>query len=196
MTATPATRSGVLRYQELAVRLLSDGASRLVVSPILDSDQIGDASIDVRLGSSFLVVSRTRAQAFAVTRDRVEVPDSYYEAHMVGSNGSIVLHPGEFVLGSTLEYLSLPPDLMAYVIGKSTIGRLGLIIATATHVAPGYKGTLTLELTNVGTVPIRLEPGIQIAQLVFHDVTGAVPTPYSEHGRYQFSIGPEAPKSR
>jgi dCTP deaminase len=188
--------TGVLTHKDLVERLLlPKGDLRLVVSPVMNTKQIGESSIDVRLGNAFYVVSKTRAEFFAIKRGReTRIPDRYYEFHKGTIDEEIVLHPGEFVLGSTLEYLSMPADLMAYVIGRSTIGRLGLIIATATHVAPGYKGTLTLELTNVGTVAIKLKPGVRIAQLVFHTLTSKVDSPYAEHGRYTFSVGPEIPK--
>src|SRR5436309_13869423 len=81
-----------------------------------------------------------------------------------------VLHPGGFVLGATLEWIRLPKNLGAYVIGKSSWGRRGLIIATATGVHPGFTGCLTLELTNVGEIPIKIQPGMTICQLFIHRV--------------------------
>jgi dCTP deaminase len=90
---------------------------------------------------------------------------------------------GNLFWGAPLSTLSLPDDVMTYVIGRSILGRLGLIIATATHVAPGYKRTITLELTNVGTVPIELTPGIRVAQLVFHGLVAPVSRTCASHGR-------------
>lgn len=187
--------SGVLTREDLIHRLLSNRPeNRLVVLPLVHPKQVGEASVDVRLGNEFYVVARTRANSFEISSETIKAPSSYYESYKLPPGEFIVLHPGEFMLGSTLEYLSLPPDLMAYVIGRSSLGRLGLIIATATHVAPGYKGTLTLELTNVGTLPIQLWPGVRIAQLVVHRLSRSVGEGYASHGRYPFAVGPEPPR--
>lgn len=85
---------------------------------------------------------------------------------------SYFLHPRAFVLATTLEWIRLPSDIAAYVIGRSSWGRRGLIIATATGVHPGFKGCLTLEITNVGEIPIAIKPGMAICQLFFHEVRG------------------------
>ena len=84
-----------------------------------------------------------------------------------------MIHPHQLILACTLEYLRLPRDLMAYVIGRSTWGRLGLIVATAVGIQPSFAGTLTLELRNLGEAPLSLYPGQAIAQLFFHSVSGA-----------------------
>lgn len=94
--------------------------------------------------------------------------NSYQEKITINIGESLILHPNQFVLGSTLEYLKIPDDLIAYIIGRSSWGRLGLVIATATIINPGFAGVITLELTNVGEVPIRLYPGLRIAQISFH----------------------------
>jgi dCTP deaminase len=85
-----------------------------------------------------------------------------------------LLHPNSFVLGTTLEFIALPTDLMAMVEGKSSLGRVGLIIATAGQVGPGFHGVIVLELSNVGTVPLELTPGIPIGQIIFHTLVDAV----------------------
>ncbi len=102
------------------------------------------------------------------------------------------MHPGQLVLGSTLEYVQLPRDLMAYVIGKSSWGRMGLVIATATKVDPGFKGCITLEIVNEGEIPLVLYPGLPIAQLVLHAVVDG--DAYA--GGYSCAVGPEFPKFR
>jgi dCTP deaminase len=84
-----------------------------------------------------------------------------------------ILHPQSFVLGVTVEWLRLPSDVAGYVVGKSSWGRCGLIIATATGVHPGFKGCLTLELSNVGEIPIEMKPGMEICQLFIHRVDAA-----------------------
>ena len=102
-----------------------------------------------------------------------------------------ILHPGELVLGLTLEYFSIPKNLMGYVIGKFSCGRAGLIITKATKVDPGFKGCITLEIINEGTAPIVVYPGLPIAQLVLHTIDNAVDNEYT--GNYKFSVGPVFP---
>ncbi len=90
--------------------------------------------------------------------------------HYVPFGREYVLHPGHFVLGATLEWIRLPRNLAGYVVGKSSWGRRGLVIATATGIHPGFTGCLTLELSNLGQIPIRIGPGWQICQIFIHDV--------------------------
>jgi dCTP deaminase len=97
-------------------------------------------------------------------------PGRFAKTHYVPFSTEYVLHPHGFVLGTTLEWLRLPKRLFAYVIGKSSWGRRGLIIATATAVHPGFTGCLTLELSNVGELPIVIYPGMPICQLCVHRV--------------------------
>jgi dCTP deaminase len=99
----------------------------------------------------------------------------------------IFIHPRELILGTTFEYIKLPSDIMAYITGRSTWGRLGLVIATATAIHPNYAGTITLELANLGDTPIPLCPGIRIAQLEFHKVDFKAKKEWST---YQMSVEP------
>src|SRR6266849_9594195 len=101
------------------------------------------------------------------------------------------MHPGNFVLRVTLEWIRLPKDMAAYVVGKSSWGRCGLIIATATGVHPGFKGCLTLELSNVGEIPIGIKPGIAICQLFLHDVSSS-----DEHVDASSFVGTRKPTLR
>ena len=168
---------------------------RLVVTPLLDADEtIGDSSVDVRLGNQFVIMRR---EAFPLLNIQ-KIPSltrnlGRYQERVVKRIGEqFVLHPRQLVIGSTLEYIQLPTDLMCYVIGKSTWGRMGLIIATATKVDPGFRGCITLEIVNEGEIPLVLYPGIMIAQLVLHWITPS--RGYS--GRYDCPIGPEFPRFR
>jgi dCTP deaminase len=102
------------------------------------------------------------------------------------------LHPGHFVLAATLEYLRLPNDLGAYVVGRSSWGRVGLVVATAMMAHPGFTGCLTLELVNEGDSPICLVPGVKIAQLAFHQLTEPTDHAYGDDDKYVAPIGPEA----
>jgi len=147
---------------------------RLVITPMLRaSAQVEGYSIDVRLGSEFILPVRSR---FPVFDPDLNAPSGRYASGEIERyqervyrpyGKQFVLNPGEFVLGSTLEYIQLPGDMTAYITGRSSWGRLGLNIATATAVAPGYSGVLTLELVNHGNAPLMLSPGTRIAQLNF-----------------------------
>jgi dCTP deaminase len=155
-----------------------DSERRLVVSPLLEpNEQLRDqqASIDVRLGFEFALVSSSSYGSIdelspeAQKRDGLQL-DPLYRRVYAPFGRSLVIHPHQFILGMTLEYLRLPRNVMAYVIGRSTWGRLGLIVATAIGVHPGFAGALILELRNLGETPLSLYPGQAIAQLFFHNV--------------------------
>ena len=128
-----------------------------------------------RLGSSFRVFHNYRASAI----DLRDPPTNLTEPITIEPDEPFVIHPGEFVLGSTEEYVELPDDLVARIEGKSSLGRLGLIVhATAGFVDPGFRGTLTLEITNLTRVPIKLWAGKPIAQLSFMTLDEAAERPY------------------
>lgn len=176
---------------EIENRLKEQGAKRLIVTPILSRKQIGDASIDVRLGNQFIVF---RMHTFGVFRP-YEMPLArlhiVQERHVVSFGSEFVLHPGMLALGSTFEYIGMPPDLEAQVEGRSSWARVGLQTATATSVEPGFKGVLTLELSNVGTIPIELYPGVRIAQLFFREAKPSLESAYGGRRKYSCPIGPE-----
>lgn len=154
-----------------------DPEKRLVVGPILEpTEQItaSQASIDVRLGCDFRLAA---ASNIGVLDEFAETPGNHfsdlarvYNHLYVPMGDSVTIHPHQLILALTLEYIRLPSDLMAYVIGRSSFGRLGLIIATAIGIHPHFFGALTLELRNLGEVPVRLYPGQTIAQLFFHEL--------------------------
>ncbi len=163
----------------------------LVVTPLISEKQIKNASIDIRLGNGFIITKRTRFGTIDPSIGKVETSKAiqqYQEQIYVELGGKLILHPGQFVLGATLEHIKLPFDLLSYVIGRSSWGRLGLIIATATVIHPGYSGALTLELTNVGDTPITLYPGTRIAQLIFHTINPPISKP--EPSKYELSTDP------
>lgn len=146
---------------------------RLVVSPILDpADQLRDdqASIDVRLGFQFALMMPSLVDAVDEFDGGPLALSTLYMRQYVPFGGRIIIHPHQFILAATLEYIRLPMDLISYVLGRSTWGRLGLIVATAVGIQPGFAGTLTLELRNLGEAPLSLYPGQVIAQLFFHKI--------------------------
>ena len=156
--------------REAAVSVLSDGTitrlvgeGRIRIDP-WDPVLVQPASVDLRLGDSFRVFHNHLATAI----DLRCPPENLTEEVVVPEGESFVIHPGEFCLGRTLEWVELPDDIVARIEGKSSLGRLGLIVhATAGFCDPGWKGTLTLELNNLTRVPIILHPGLEIAQLSF-----------------------------
>jgi dCTP deaminase len=150
-------------------RLVDEG--RIVIDP-WDPELVQPASVDLRLGDSFRVFHNHRTTAI----DLREPPTNLTEEV---TSEMFVIHPGEFVLGVTEEHVELPEDIVARIEGKSSLGRLGLIVhATAGFVDPGFKGTLTLEITNLTRVPIKLYPGLLIAQLSFMALDAPAERPY------------------
>lgn len=169
----------------------SDGeiADRLFIVPFFDHQlqiQDGAASIDLRLGSRFAVAKRRRLTHIDLY-SKTKHPTAKYEEHYVPLGNSFVIHPGHFVLASTLEWLRLPPRIGAYVVGKLTLGRFGLNITTGAGVQPGFAGALTLELANFADVPIELIVGQPICQVFFHIVNGDAPGA-QEHHQFSQSI--------
>lgn len=141
-----------------------------VITPCPDLDALraeGGAAIDLRLGTWFTNLTPSRVPCLTLDSPR---DTSLARTTHVPFGSSYILHPQSFVLAATLEWLRLPNTLTASVQGKSSWGRYGLIIATATGVHPGFRGCLTLELTNVGETPIQIVPGIRICQLFVQDV--------------------------
>ncbi|HPU77753.1 MAG: dCTP deaminase [Synergistaceae bacterium] len=180
---------GVCSAREI-VEMLESGD--LVVTPLLDiKRQLGRASLDVRLGLEFVLFRRGYIPSLDAGRSRHPIAD-YYDRARLEYGDVFVLHPGQFALSSTLEFFKLPSDVMAYVIGRSSWGRLGLVIATATFVDPNFRGSITLELVNEGEVPLVLYPGTRVAQLVFHRLNEPAP-PYE--GKYALDTRATASKA-
>lgn len=152
-------------------RLMESG--ELQVGPI-EPHQIQPASIDLRLGDHFLKVDENDVEVI-----RMDRPIRYIEI----VQQDIVIPPHSFLLASTLEYIKLPDNLTAFVEGRSSIGRIGLFVQNAGWVDPGFEGELTLELYNANRLPIRLQSGRRICQLVFARMDERAGTPY--RGKYQ-----------
>jgi dCTP deaminase len=153
-------------------RLVEEG--RIVMEP-WEPGLVQPASVDLRLGDTFRVFHNHRAAAI----DLREPPTNLTEEVAIEGDQAFVIHPGEFVLGRTLERVELPDDVVARIEGKSSIGRLGLIVhATAGFVDPGFNGTLTLEITNLTRIPIKLYAGLPIAQLSFMTLDAPAERPY------------------
>jgi dCTP deaminase len=173
-------------------------ADPIVIAPFPDIEELkksGAGSIDLRLGTWFSTMRQSRipvlevddelanaARKAKLTPEQLGIFEEFLpisktpseanlaKSHYVSFGSRFILHPRNFVLGVTLEWIRLPSDLAGYVIGRSSWGRRGLIIATAAGVHPGFTGCLTLELTNVGEIPIAIKPGMTICQLFLHTV--------------------------
>lgn len=168
-------------------------SKRLVVTPLLDKDkQVGPSSIDLRLGSGFIEVRRREAHVIDPFEDSGVDAATLQDSYDVPIGESLFLHPGQFLLGATFEFIRLPPGLGGQVLGRSSWGRLGLIVATAVTVQPGFAGCLTLEIQNLGSVPIRLFPGLRVAQLMLWKTDAETQAPYSASAKYTAPLGPES----
>mgnify|MGYP001583553643 FL=1 len=163
---------------------------RIIIEPY-SQDCIQPASVDIHLGDSMRVF-RHWAQPHQV--DLRRPLESNTELVYIDNTGGFSLQPHQFVLGNTMEYVSLPNDIMGRLEGKSSLGRVGLLIhSTAGYVDPGWRGHLTLELYNVAAIPIILYPGMKISQLSFHRLTSPALRPYGTPGlgsKYQGQEGP------
>ena len=159
-------RNKIIEYMEKDE--LSD---RLVVTPILEPSQIGPGSIDIRVGNDFVIARKGHLASIDPARRRQSLKQYQYHHH-VNVQQRFVLHPHQLVLASTLEYLRLPTSLSASVTSRSRWGRAGLVIATATAIHPGFDGTITLEMVNLGEVPLIIYPGLRVAQLVISKCEG------------------------
>lgn len=182
----------LLAGELLATRLKASadgGPDPLVVTPAPDVDAVRkkvDASLEVHLGTWFLTLRPARMESLKVK----EVQEARAtKLHYVPFGKPYFLHPRSFVLGVTFEWFRFPNDLAAYVVGKSSWGRRGLVIATATGVHPAFVGCLTLELSNVGEIPVELKPGIPICQLFIHTVEGNGPSGVTQ-GRHRLQRRP------
>jgi dCTP deaminase len=170
----------------------------LTVSPLLSNDQIGAASVDLRMGNVALFV-RARGTSHVdpsfASRDGTRDHESEtryqqkHERYELPFGARLLLHPGALVLVPTLEWVTLPVDVMGAVTARSTWAREGLSIATATLIEPGYQGIVTLELANLGEIPIALYPGLEIAQISFFDTPGDTTRPNA--GQFNLSFEPK-----
>lgn len=189
----PETEStSLLGREHIIDRLLlnDDDEHKIVISPILSSYQIQPASLDVRLGPDFLIIKVGKITHLDPLKRKGKVGfevEKYTDKYKIlDKKEKFILHPNEFILGCTLEYIKLPNDIAARIEGRSSWGRLGILIhSTAGFIDPGFCGNITFELKNMGKIPIPLYPGIRMAQLSFFKVKND--TPYK--GKYNESFG-------
>lgn len=164
-------------------------SGRIIIDP-LATNAVQPSSVDLRIDCHFRVFRNHTLGLIDVKQNLAELT----ELVEVTEDDPFILHPGEFVLGSTLERIVVPTDLVARLEGKSSLGRLGLLIhSTAGFVDAGWDGQLTLELSNVANLPITLYPGMKIGQISFQQMTSAAENPYGSSAigsKYQHQVGP------
>ena len=189
---SPGTVTRVL-LSDRDIKAEIDGG-RVVLEPY-DEAMVQPSSIDVRLDKYFRLFDNHMYPFIDPAQDQPELTHLIEVEH----GEPLILHPGEFVLGSSYEVVTLPDDLAARLEGKSSLGRLGLLThSTAGFVDPGFSGHVTLELSNVATLPIKLWPGMKVGQLCFFRLSSPAESPYgsARHGsRYQGQRGPTASRS-
>ncbi len=167
---------------------------KIVIDPIIDEEQIQPSSIDMRLGDEFKVF-KVISKPYIDPKDPEDIA-SYMESMVVEENDAFIIHPNEFALATTYEYVKVPEDLVARVEGRSSMGRLGVTMhVTAGFIDPGFEGKITLEISNIGSMPVALYPGQRVCQIVFETMTSPAERPYGHPDRKSKYMGQKSPES-
>ncbi len=181
----------VLSDRDIRINIES---GRIRFTPPVDyKTQLGSCSVDLRLGNVFRVFENSKFP-FIDLRQSVDV-DQVMREVVIGDGDTFVLHPGQFVLGMTMESMELAPDILARLEGRSSLGRLGIIVhGTASVFDPGWVGNATLELGNVGIIPVGLYPGMRICSFTFEPLSSPAEVPYTKRksSKYVNQTGPLA----
>ena len=160
----------VISKNELLPRLNTYRSDGIIVTPLLNKEtQINQIGIDCRLSNQFIIFKTQAIESFDFMKQKHQ--KQYQEEYVVPFGCDFILHPQTMALGSTFEFVSLPNDIVASIEGRSSWARIGLMIATAVYIEPGFKGCITLELSNTSNVPIKLYPGMRIGQITFIQTT-------------------------
>ncbi|WP_400222002.1 dCTP deaminase [Methanobrevibacter smithii] len=167
---------------------------KIVIDSLKDEQQIQPSSVDMRLGDEFKVFKVIR-KPYIDPKDEDDIAE-YMESSTVPEGESFIIHPNEFALATTQEYVKVPDDLVARVEGRSSMGRLGVTMhVTAGYVDPGFEGRITLEISNIGAMPVALYPGQRVCQLVFETMTTPAELPYGHpkrNSKYMKQLKPES----
>ena len=167
---------------------------KIVIDPLKDEQQIQPSSVDMRLGDEFKVFKVIR-KPYIDPKDEEDIAE-YMESSTVPEGEAFIIHPNEFALATTQEYVKVPDDLVARVEGRSSMGRLGVTMhVTAAYVDPGFEGRITLEISNIGAMPVALYPGQRVCQLVFETMTTPAELPYGHpkrNSKYMKQLKPES----
>jgi dCTP deaminase len=165
-------------------------SGKIKVEPCDLETQLSSVGIDLRLGNEFRLFKITHKSHVDLSKVNTQIDTELVE---VGDGGEFMLHPGEFVLGITKETVELPNDIAARIDGRSSLGRLGIIVhSTAGHVDPGWRGKLTLEISNIGKLPIAIISGMRFCSLMFESLSSPVEKVYK--GKYIDSATPLSSK--
>ncbi len=181
----------ILGASEIKHKMGLDFPQKLVITPLLDPIRQlapGAAAVDLRLGQEIMTADPEVLACMDPLTDQHETLLGYLRNTYLPLGGEFILHPRQFALAATLEYIRVPRGLAGHVVGRSRWARVGLIIAMATFVHPGYSGCLTLELQNLGDVPMQLSPGFTVAQLILEGVGWEAQT---DPGQRTCAVGPE-----
>ena len=167
---------------------------KIVIDPLKDEQQIQPSSVDMRLGDEFKVFKVIR-KPYIDPKDEDDIAE-YMESSTVREGEAFIIHPNEFALATTQEYVKVPDDLVARVEGRSSMGRLGVTMhVTAGYVDPGFEGRITLEISNIVAMPVALYPGQRVCQLVFETMTTPAELPYGHpkrNSKYMKQLKPES----
>ncbi|WP_299525276.1 dCTP deaminase [uncultured Methanobrevibacter sp.] len=167
---------------------------KIVIDSLKDEQQIQPSSVDMRLGDEFKVFKVIR-KPYIDPKDEEDIAD-YMESSKVPEGEAFIIHPNEFALATTQEYVKVPDNLVARVEGRSSMGRLGVTMhVTAGYVDPGFEGRITLEISNIGAMPVALYPGQRVCQLVFETMTTPAELPYGHpkrNSKYMKQLKPES----
>ena len=167
---------------------------KIVIDPLKDEQQIQPSSVDMRLGDEFKVFKVIR-KPYIDPKDEEDIAE-YMESSTVPEGEAFIIHPNEFALATTQEYVKVPDDLVARVEGRSSMGRLGVTMhVTAGYVDPGFEGRITLEISNIRAMPVALYPGQRVCQLVFETMTTPAELPYGHpkrNSKYMKQLKPES----
>jgi len=171
------------------------GEKRIVITPepILEN-QLGSCSLDLRLGNQFRIFNHS---SVPYIDPRSDVQEDLMKEVIVEAGKPFIMQPHEFVLAITEEYLELPDDLLGRLEGRSSLGRLGIIVhSTAAVFDPGWRGKATMEIGNLGRMPVALYPGMRICSMVFEELTSSAEVPYhlKKKAKYVNQISPDASK--
>jgi dCTP deaminase len=167
----------------------------IVIDPLEDLErQVQPSSVDLRIGSEFKGFRIIR-KPFIDPKDKLDM-ESYMESFHISENEAFIIHPGEFALATTYETVHLPDNLVARVEGRSSMGRLGITMhVTAGYIDPGFQGKITLEISNIGKMPVALYPGQRVCQIVFETMTSPSKKPYGHPDRDSKYMGQTRPET-
>lgn len=185
----------ILNRDDIVARIRSKD---LVISPLLSERQLGSASVDLRMGN-IVLMARARGLPYVDPQNYIRSSTDHnavigkrqkHERHELTFTQRFLLHPGTLALVPTLEWLKLPNDVQGFVTARSSWAREGLSIATASFVGPGYEGIITLELANLGQIPVSLYPGLRIAQIAFYGLHKAAAPQTYDPSQFQGAFEP------